>query len=655
MKPEKTAEKPVVLIGNPNVGKSVIFGILTGQYVIVSNYPGTTVEISRGKAKYGKEEYQIIDTPGVANLLPMSQDEVVTRDILLEEEDAYIIQVADSKNLNRTFLITLQLVEMGLPFILVMNMADEARERRINVDYGKLSDILGIDVFPTVAVSRTGTGKILPSISTAKKAKHLFAYDAYIEEAIREVETYLPELPISRRSIALMILSEDKSLTKWLDDKIENGDLVQIQRIIRELRSRYPDPLEFVINRERLRKAAELQKEVAHIEDTPRKGFLYEAGKISMHPILGIPILFGVLFLMWFFVGKLAAGNMVDFLMNTVFGNPETGTGLINPFFAGIIKKYIPFLYDMILGEYGLLTVGITYAVAIVMPIIAAFFLFFSLLEDSGYLPRLAIMTNKVCKTVGLNGKAILPMILGLGCGSMATISSRILDTPKERMLVILLLALGVPCSAQLGVITAMLAGLSVPALLIWLFITLGSIILVGIIANRLLPGETSDFIMEIPPLRVPSLKNIVIKTIARIEWYLKEAVPLFLLATFILFVMDKTGVLSFIQRTSSPLIGGILSLPPKATNAFLMGFLRRDYGAAGLLEMAKSGLLTNNQVLVSIVAITLFLPCVAQLFVIFKEKGWKATLGVSLFVFFFAFTVGGLLNLILTKLGVVL
>lgn len=652
---KKEALKPVILIGNPNVGKSVIFGILTGQYVIVSNYPGTTVEISRGKVKYGKDEYQIIDTPGVANLLPMSQDEVVTRDILLEEENALVIQVADSKNLNRTFLITLQLVEMGLPFILVMNMADEARERRINVDYLKLSGILGIDVFPTVAVSRTGTGKILPAISTARISKHVFAYDPFIEEAVNKVEEFLPELPISRRSIALMILSEDKSLTKWLDNKVDTENLHKIEKIIRELKAHYPDPLEFVINRERLRLAGELQKEVAQIEETPRRGFLYEAGKITMHPLWGTPILLLVLFLMWFFVGKLAAGNMVDFLVNTVFGNPTEGTGWINPFFAGIIKKYIPFLYDIILGEYGLMTVGITYAVAIVMPIIAAFFLFFSLLEDSGYLPRLAIMTNKVCNTVGLNGKAILPMILGLGCGSMATISSRILDTPKERMLVILLLALGVPCSAQLGVITAMLAGLSLPALLIWLFITMGSIILVGIIANRLLPGETSDFILEIPPLRVPSLKNIVIKTVARIEWYLKEAVPLFILATFILFIMDKTGILAFIQNSASPLIGGILNLPPKATNAFLMGFLRRDYGAAGLLEMAKNGLLTNNQVLVSIVTITLFLPCVAQLFVIFKEKGWKATLGVSLFVFIFAFMVGGLLNLILTKLGVAL
>jgi ferrous iron transport protein B len=299
--------------------------------------------------------------------------------------------------------------------------------------------------------------------------------------------------------------------------------------------------------------------------------------------------------------------------------------------------------------------VGVAYAIAIVMPIIAAFFLFFSLLEDSGYLPRLAIMANKACNTVGLNGKAILPMILGLGCGSMATIAARILDTSKERMLVILLLALGVPCSAQLGVITAMLAGLNFYALIIWLLITFGSIIIVGIIANRLLPGETSDFILEIPPLRVPAIKNIVIKTIARIEWYLKEAVPLFILATFVLFIMDKTGILSFIQNSASPLIGGILNLPPKATNAFLMGFLRRDYGAAGLMEMAQNGLLTNNQVLVSIVTITLFLPCIAQLFVIFKEKGWKVTLGVSLFVFTFAFMVGGLLNLILTKMGVVL
>jgi len=649
--------KKIILIGNPNVGKSVIFGILTGQYVVVSNYPGTTVEISRGDTDFHGNKYQVIDTPGIANLLPMSTDEVVTRDILIEEKDSIIVQVADSKNLSRTLLITLQLAEMNIPFVLVMNMMDEARERRIIIDTVKLSEIFGIPVLPTVAVSRTGTDKIMPAIEKVKVSDYKFKYDPFIEEAIRKVETYLLNLPISKRSVALMVLSEDMSLNKWLDDKLTPEDREEIQGIIRDTRKRYPDPLEIVINKERLRNAEKLIKEIAVIEKAPRKGIMYELGKISMHPIWGIPILIGVLVLMYLFVGKFAAGTVVDYLLGTVFGSSIEGTGIINPFIARVLENLIPvkFVQELLMGEYGLISVGITYAIAIVLPIVAAFFFFFGILEDSGYLPRLAIMADRVFKWAGLNGKAVLPMILGLGCGAMATISSRILDSPKERILVILLLALGVPCSAQLGLIMGMLAGLKSYAFFIWLFIVLGSMILVGFIANKLIPGDTSDFILEIPPLRFPSLKNIAIKTLARIEWYLREAVPVFLLATLFLFFIDKVGILQVIRDFASPIMGRILSLPPESTDAFMMGFLRRDYGAAGLLEMTRKGLLSNNQILVSMVTITLFLPCVAQMFIIIKERGIKTALAVAAFVFTFAVFVGGLLNFVLNALGMVL
>ncbi|MCD4784706.1 MAG: ferrous iron transport protein B [Candidatus Eremiobacteraeota bacterium] len=649
--------KNIILIGNPNVGKSVIFGILTGQYVVVSNYPGTTVEISRGNAGFHGNKYQVIDTPGIANLLPMSTDEVVTRDILFEEKDSVIIQVADSKNLARTLLITLQLAEMKIPFILVMNMMDEARERRINIDFKKLSKMLGTQVFPTVAISRTGTDKILPAIEKADVSTYEFKYDPFIEDAVKKIEGYLPDFPISKRSVAIMLLSEDMSLNKWLDEKLTPQGREEIQGIIRDTRKRYPDPLEIVINKERLQNTDRLIKEVAVIEKAPRKGFMYNAGRICMHPVWGVPILIAVLTLMYFFVGKFAAGTVVDFFMGTVFGNAVEGTGIINPFIARVLESIIPikFVQDLLVGEYGLISVGITYAIAIVLPIVAAFFFFFGILEDSGYLPRLAIIANRVCKWAGLNGKAVLPLILGLGCGAMATISARILDSPKERMLVILLLALGVPCSAQLGLIMGMLAGLKSYAFFIWLFIVLGSMILVGFIANKLIPGETSDFILEIPPLRFPSLKNIAVKTLARIEWYLREAVPIFLLATLFLFFIDKVGILQIIRDMAAPVMAKILSLPPEVTDSFMMGFLRRDYGAAGLLEMARKGMLSNNQILVSMVTITLFLPCVAQMFVIIKEKGLKTAVAVAAFVFTFAFIVGGLLNFALNALGVVL
>jgi ferrous iron transport protein B len=296
---------------------------------------------------------------------------------------------------------------------------------------------------------------------------------------------------------------------------------------------------------------------------------------------------------------------------------------------------------------------ALTYAIAIVLPIVGCFFLVFGLMEDSGYLPRLAVMTNKIFKKMGLNGKAVLPMVLGLGCDTMATMTTRILETEKDRTIVTLLLALGVPCSAQLGVILGMFAGLPALYLLIWISLMAGILIIVGYLASLVIPGEGSDFILEIPPLRIPQLSNIVVKTLARIEWYLKEAVPLFILGTIILFVLHKTKALIFLERAATPLIVYFLGLPAKATEAFIIGFLRRDYGAAGLFILAKDGQLDSHQILVSLVTLTLFIPCIAQFFMMIKERGVKKTLWMSAVIFPVAFGVGGMLNFLLKWMGI--
>jgi ferrous iron transport protein B len=262
-------------------------------------------------------------------------------------------------------------------------------------------------------------------------------------------------------------------------------------------------------------------------------------------------------------------------------------------------------------------------------------------------------MTNKIFKKMGLNGKAVLPMVLGLGCDTMATMTTRILDTEKDRTIVTLLLALGVPCSAQLGVILGMFAGLPGHYLLIWISLIAAILVVVGYLAARVIPGESSDFILEIPPLRIPQISNIVVKTLARIEWYLKEAVPLFILGTLILFVLHKTKLLSLLEWVARPLIVYFLGLPAKVTEAFIIGFLRRDYGAAGLFMLAKDGQLDPRQVLVSLVTITLFIPCIAQFFMMIKERGMKKTLWMSAVIFPVAFGVGGMLNFLLRWIGI--
>jgi ferrous iron transport protein B len=242
---------------------------------------------------------------------------------------------------------------------------------------------------------------------------------------------------------------------------------------------------------------------------------------------------------------------------------------------------------------------------------------------------------------MGLNGKAVLPMVLGLGCDTMATLTTRILETRKERLIAILLLALGVPCSAQLTVVLALLSGLSVWAVVIWASVVFGVIVLVGRLAARLLPGRGSDFVLELPPLRLPRPGNIAVKTLARVEWYLKEAVPLFVLGTVLLFVADRLHVLGLVERAAEPVVGGLLGLPREAAQAFVVGFLRRDFGVAGLFSLQRQGNLDTVQALVATVTITLFLPCIANFFMIVKERGWRTGLAIAAFVFFFAIAVG--------------
>jgi ferrous iron transport protein B len=333
---------------------------------------------------------------------------------------------------------------------------------------------------------------------------------------------------------------------------------------------------------------------------------------------------------------------------------------MINPWITDIVEEYVPFApaREILIGEYGVITVGITYAIAIVFPLVAIFFLAFAFLEDSGYLPRLALMGNRVLSKVGLHGKAVLPLVLGTGCGTMATMSTRILETKRERIIATLMLALGIPCSAQLGVILGLMTFVSPLGMIIVFGVVISQVLLVAYLANLLLPGERSDFIMEIPPLRMPKLKNLLMKTWVRIEWFLAEAIPLFLIGTFLVSIANlleigSKSLLDHIVTLGEPIVVGLLGLPEDATVALILGFLRRDYGVAGLFDMARAGELSNTQMVVGSVVLTLFVPCIASFFMIIKEYGPKVAFGMLAFIIPFAILVGSVLNLLLIALEV--
>jgi ferrous iron transport protein B len=631
------------------VGKSVIFGLLTGKYVTVSNYPGTTVEVTSGNISLDGKRLVLIDTPGVNSLVPMSEDEKVTRDILLSECPSAVVQVGDAKNLKRTLLITLQIAEMGLPMTLDLNMIDEAMDKGITIDVDILKGLLGIDIVSTIAPQKKGIKELREAMLSPQRAAVRLSYGPIIEEYISKISRLLPQTGLSKRSIAVMILSEDESLKDWLHANVRSRDLAEIEHLRHECLLKAKESPAYLINKKRIEVSEEIALKVVK-KTVPSGGALLNfIGNASMHPVYGIPVLIVVLYGLYEFVGVLGAGVLVDFVQNVIFGH------YINPMATKVVETLIPvpIIQELLVGEYGLVTVALTYAIAIILPITVTFFIAFAILEDSGYLPRLAIMSNRVFNMIGLNGKAVLPMVLGLGCGTMAVMTSRILETKRDRIITTFLLALAIPCSAQLGVILGILGSLSIWATVIWSSSILVVLFVSGFFASKLVSGERTEFFLEIPPIRMPNLMNIVVKTVGRVEWYLKEAVPLFILGTFILFMLHKLNLLTLLEKAASPVVVNLLHLPPKTTASFILGFLRRDYGAAGLFEMAQHGELTPVQAVVSLVTITLFLPCLASFFMIVKERGLKTTLWIVGIVFPAAFLYGGLLSWLLRYFNV--
>jgi ferrous iron transport protein B len=336
----------------------------------------------------------------------------------------------------------------------------------------------------------------------------------------------------------------------------------------------------------------------------------------------------------------------VNFLEQKIFGQ------YINPWVNSAVSTYIHWgwLQELLARDYGIITLGIRYAVAIVLPIVGTFFLVFSIIEDSGYLPRLAMLVDRVFKKIGLNGRAVIPMTLGFGCDTMATMVSRTLETKRERVIATLLLALAIPCSAQLGVILGLLSA-SPGALFVWIIFIALVFLLVGYLASRVLPGEKPGFYMEVPPMRLPKLSNVLVKTYTRIQWYLMEVMPIFILVSVLIWFGNMTGLFQLAIRAAEPVVK-LMGLPPDAARAFIFGFFRRDYGAAGLYDLQKSGVLSPRQLVVAASTLTLFVPCVAQFVMMAKERWIKTAAAIAAFILPFSLAAGFLLNWVLLALG---
>ena len=636
----------VALVGHPNVGKSTLFEALTGHRVIAANYPGTTVEIVRAAGRRLDDTF--VDSPGILSFPSRTEDEQATVRVLLDGTLAGVLQVGDAKNLRRTILLTVQLAETGVPLTLALNMADEAAQRGLDVDAEELAVALGVPVVLTTAVRGTGIDRLenallAPGVSTVS-----IDYAQPIEAAVTELGGVLPEASISVRSLALLFLAGDPVAEEWIRDRLDDRQVGEAVRARTAAAEQLGTPLSSSILESRFAVVDSLVGEAAPVPVENGSTRRQTIGRLTTHPLWGLPLLAVVLYGLYWFVGVFGAGTLVGWLEETLFGE------YINPWVISAVDRVLAWdwLRDLFVGEYGLWTMGMTYALALILPIVATFFFAFGFLEDSGYLPRLAVLTNRIFKAMGLNGTAVVPMVLGLGCVTMATMTTRILASKRDRLLVILLLSLGVPCSAQLGVVMGMLGGISMTAMMIWAGVVMGVLVVVGWLAARLVPGDRSVFVTELPPLRRPPLRPVVLKTVARVEWYIREVVPLFLIGSVLLFVLDRADVLGWLIGLAEPLVVDWLRLPAEAATAFMMGFFRRDFGATGLFLIAGDGLLSPLQMVVSMTTITLFVPCVASVLMIAKERGTKTAVAVTALVFPLAILIGGLLGRVLTFVG---
>ncbi len=642
------AQPKIVLVGNPNVGKSVLFNVLTGSYTTVSNYPGTSVEVSRGRCRIADRTYEVLDTPGMYSLMPITEEERVARKILLEDRPEILLHVVDARNIDRMLPMTLQLIEAGQPLILVVNILDEAERLGMKFDLPQLQQNLGIPVVGTVMKRRQGLDELQHAISSYQgPPPPAEPYAADLEADIVNLSGFLTaEYPLGARATAILLMQRDQEVEE-LVQREEGDGFPLIAPVLHSIKFSRRADLNLQISLERKRHTRKMLKGALQQEVAAQPPFSEHLSRLAMNPITGVPLLLLVLYFgLYQFVGNFGAGTLVDFLEGTLFEE------YINPaaisFLNGLTDIY--WLRELLAGEYGLWTLGVRYAIALILPIVGTFFLVFSILEDTGYFPRLAMLVDRVFKQIGLSGRAVIPMVLGFGCDTMATMVTRTLETKRERVIATVLLALAIPCSAQLGVILGLLS--AVPgSLLVWLLVMVGIFLLIGFLSAQVLPGENPVFYMEIPPMRLPQLRNVLVKTLTRMQSYFFEILPLFLVASVILWAGKMSGLLDLVVDGMTPVVTA-LGLPPQATAAFIFGFFRRDFGAAGLYDLQTAGLLSPTQLTVAAVTLTLFVPCIAQLLMMKKERGLKTALSIFFFVSLLAFATGWVLNKFLLATG---
>ncbi|MCW5822940.1 MAG: ferrous iron transporter B [Cyanobacteria bacterium TGS_CYA1] len=660
--PIATKRKHVVLVGNPNVGKSVIFNALSGLNADVSNYPGTTIDVAHASLS----DFELYDSPGVYGISSINDEERATRKILLESD--IVVNVASGLSLDRDLFLTLQLIDMQKPLVLVINQIDEAQKRGLKIDFAALEDELGIPVVQCVAVKKQGIANISNQIENARIGK----IQASLTEQLDKVLKYPSAKTIDSAKALLFIEGDELTLSEYreISESLRIDDTIYSAR-----RARVDDLVSRLVIDKGLGTLASIK-----------------LGRFLLHPIFGSLSALLICYLIFYqLLGVWVAGDLVNLtekqgmkvywepnvrkIAATIFpseikyqdqtlsfpkaaSTKEEQTRIDNLLKSSVqadvsfnFWKYknnpLSILGNLLVGEYGVLTLTVTYLLGLLFPLVAAFYFGLALLEDSGYLPRLAVLVDRLMNKIGLNGRAIIPLILGLGCVTMATITTRLLTSTREKIIATALLGIAIPCSAQLGVVTGTLARAG--GLLAWaVYGTVVALILAtsGLLLNQILPGKSQPLIIDLPPMRLPRADNVFKKTWNKTLAFLREALPMFALAGAVVSIAQMLGWLDLFVNCLKPIVVQWLLLPedPRIPTTFILGIVRRDFASFGLTEVA----LTAAQAVTAMIVITLFVPCIATVGVMIKERGMKIAMTIWVGSWVCAFVIGGVLARVL-------
>lgn len=638
-----------VMLGNINTGKSTLFEHLVDLILPATDIPGASVSIKIGKID--GSEGVIYYTPGIYSMFSSNEDERASRDIIMiprtRETIRGLILVADAKNLKRSIALALQFAEYGLPMILDINMIDEASSRGVEIDISRLSEILGIEVCTTIAREGIGVERLKAALKNIKPVQIRVKNSDKVEEFIEIVEKLIPAGDISARALGLLLLTKDRYVESYITHCCGEVTLEQLKDLVHEYMEENSTSIEIPLENLYHREAALIASQVVTVEPPTKNPFILTFGDWCTQISTGIPIALAVTAALYIFVGRFAATFLVDSINTILFQN------ILIPW----ITKYVmlipsEFFRDLIIDpDFGVLPTGVFLALGLVLPVIFCFYLAFGILEDSGYLPRISILLDRLFRIIGLNGKGVIPLVMGFSCITMALLTTRMLNSEKEKNIASFLIFLCMPCAPLIAVMLVILDKMPFSATATVFGLIFSQIFIAGYLANRILPGPRSSFIMEIPVMRLPKAWAVIRMAAKKSHHFMKEAVPVFIYASIAIFLFQRVGGLAIVEKHVGPLIHELLGLPEQSIQVFIKTMIRRESGAAELEHLHH--LYTNLQLVVNLLVMTFIAPCINAIIVLFKERGVKVASVIMCTVILYSLLIGSVLNYICLTFGI--